>query len=434
MRTSPRATSEWRARPGISALLRILVVLGPVAVSVAASYVVATQLVPRPDGGGQLVGWWVALTALATVVAVVAERVTRRVLPLSALFRLTLVFPDHAPKRYRVALRTGTSRQLARRLAIAKREGLGDTPQEAAEHLVELLAALNAHDRITRGHCERVRAYTDLIATELKLSKDDTSRLHWAGMIHDIGKLEVPAEILNKPGALTADEYEIVKVTPPRAPAWPHPSPAGSASGRTRSTSTTSAGTARATRVASPVSRSAWPDASSRSPTCSTSSPRPGRTRSRARPSRLAVSWRGARARSSIRPSSVPSSTSRSAGCACSSDRCRGWRTCPCSGACRWLRPVPPSPRWPAWPWCSSRSVAGNHPQPQTVSTDRPAAVAAPIDRPASVPISDPDPGPAPAPAPASPRPRTPAAPALPRRCCRRPPRRPHPPRRRRPR
>ena len=64
-------------------------------------------------------------------------------------------------------------------------------PADAAAHIISLLASLAAHDRRTRGHCERVRAYNDLLAEELGLSESDRDRLRWAALIHDIGKLKV---------------------------------------------------------------------------------------------------------------------------------------------------------------------------------------------------------------------------------------------------
>ena len=77
-----------------------------------------------------------------------------------------------------------------------------------------LVGALNSHDRLTRGHSERVRAYTKMIAEELKLEPDEIDLLHWAGLLHDIGKLEVPAEILNKPSQPTEEEWEILRTHP----------------------------------------------------------------------------------------------------------------------------------------------------------------------------------------------------------------------------
>ena len=95
-----------------------------------------------------------------------------------------------------------------------KRRGLSDDASAAAEELLELIAALSAHDRLTRGHAERVRAYSRMIGEELHLSDDDLNKLHWGGLLHDVGKLFVPTEILNKPGELTDEEFEIMKGHP----------------------------------------------------------------------------------------------------------------------------------------------------------------------------------------------------------------------------
>ena len=169
----------------------------------------------RPDHWYGVVGWWLGLTLVSTVVLAATERVMRKVLPLVALFNLSLVFPDHAPSRFKVAMRTNTLRQLQRSLEAGE---LDQTDfQEAAERLVALAGALNAHDRMTRGHTERVRAYTLMIGEELHLPKADLDRLHWAGLVHDIGKLEVPPSILNKPGRPDEEEWEILQQHPAAA-------------------------------------------------------------------------------------------------------------------------------------------------------------------------------------------------------------------------
>ena len=137
-----------------------------------------------------------------------------RFLPLVALFRLSLVFPDHAPSRFKVAMRTNTLRQLQRSLADGETLQGPEGFQGAAEKLVALASALNAHDRMTRGHTERVRAYTLMIGQELGLPQHDLDKLHWAGMVHDIGKLEVPPEILNKAGRPSEEEWQTLKRHP----------------------------------------------------------------------------------------------------------------------------------------------------------------------------------------------------------------------------
>jgi putative nucleotidyltransferase with HDIG domain len=204
----------WRTRPVLSVALTLVTVVVPVAASVIATRF-AADIVPRPRHGAWVViGWWAMMLAVASVVVFGIERVTRRLAPLAALMKLTLVFPDRAPSRFSVALRSGTVKQLHDRYETIKRDGLGATPAEAARTVVELIGALNAHDHVTRGHCERVRAYTAMIAEELKLPAVDVDRLRWAGLLHDLGKLDVPSEILNKKGKLDEAEWEIVKTHP----------------------------------------------------------------------------------------------------------------------------------------------------------------------------------------------------------------------------
>ena len=77
-----------------------------------------------------------------------------------------------------------------------------------------MAASLSAHDRKTRGHTERVRALTDFIADELQLPDADRDRLRWSALLHDIGKLAVHADILNKEGPLTDEEWELIRRHP----------------------------------------------------------------------------------------------------------------------------------------------------------------------------------------------------------------------------
>ena len=115
------ARPAWRARPRLATAIRLLALCGPVAISVAVVFLAARTAGP-PDGSrASYVAWWVALSGAATVSLVAAGRLSRRLLPLAALMRLSLVFPDSAPSRFRTALRTGTVATLEERLTATRR-------------------------------------------------------------------------------------------------------------------------------------------------------------------------------------------------------------------------------------------------------------------------------------------------------------------------
>jgi putative nucleotidyltransferase with HDIG domain len=214
MKTAPpRITDDrWQPRPVLAAALRLVSVLVPAAVGAASAYAFAAA-VPLP-GGVARAGWVVVLVTISTIATALAERVGRRSLPLAVLFRLSLVFPDRAPSRFVVVRGAGNVRLLERRIRDAREHGLDPEPARAAEQILGLVAALSAHDRKTRGHSERVRAFTDLLAAELRLPEEDRDRLRWAALLHDIGKLHVPSRVLNKPGRPEPREWERLQEHP----------------------------------------------------------------------------------------------------------------------------------------------------------------------------------------------------------------------------
>ena len=69
-------------------------------------------------------------------------------------------------------------------------------------------------DPYTAGHMDRVAEISALIATRLGLDSDKIQGLHLAALVHDIGKVAVPAGILNKPGSLSEAEFSIIKAHP----------------------------------------------------------------------------------------------------------------------------------------------------------------------------------------------------------------------------
>ena len=84
--------------------------------------------------------------------------------------------------------------------------------RDSAEAVVFALArAVEAKSPFTHGHSERVTVLVMALADRLNVSDADRDLLRKGALLHDIGKLSVPDAILNKPGKLTAEEYEVVK-------------------------------------------------------------------------------------------------------------------------------------------------------------------------------------------------------------------------------
>lgn len=94
-------------------------------------------------------------------------------------------------------------------------------PADASAHASHLLASLmtmawavEARDPYTGGHLWRVSRYARLLADQLGYDEADAARVSVGGFLHDLGKIAVPDAILRKTGALTDDEYAIIKTHP----------------------------------------------------------------------------------------------------------------------------------------------------------------------------------------------------------------------------
>lgn len=196
------------SRPVLAAALRVAIVLVPAVVSLAAVAAVA-WLVRPPSADAPAVARLLGLLLLGVVVAILVERVARRLLPLVVLLKMAMLFPDRAPSRLRTARRACNVTA-----ASALRPQQGDDAKAVADRVIALLAALASHDRRTRGHAHRVHVLAELLARELGLARADRDKLRWAALLHDIGKLEVPASVLNKPASLDDAEWAAMRSHP----------------------------------------------------------------------------------------------------------------------------------------------------------------------------------------------------------------------------
>jgi HD-GYP domain-containing protein (c-di-GMP phosphodiesterase class II) len=191
--------------------LKLLVFLLPI-ISAVLAVRCFVAVVPAPSGRLAFWVWMATLVSVSFAVAMAMQRALRRVAPLTVLLKMSLVVPDEAPARFGLALRTGTARSLRR--SVDDADELRSDEQVYAEHLLASMGALSRHDRMTTGHSERVRAYAVMLGEEIGLSTAELDKLNWAALVHDIGKLEVPAEILNKPGRPTNDEWAVLRTHP----------------------------------------------------------------------------------------------------------------------------------------------------------------------------------------------------------------------------
>ncbi|HEV8421262.1 MAG TPA: HD domain-containing phosphohydrolase [Actinomycetota bacterium] len=204
---------RWRARPVLAGVLRVFIFFVPIAVALAVSTLIRPHL-PAGRTWAEQAWWWGLVLLVSVAVALIVERLGRRILPLVMLFKLSMLFPNQAPSRFAVARQAGSVRGLETRLAALEAgRGKGEETSSAAT-ILALATALQSHDRQTRGHAERVRVFTDLVGEELKLAREDRYHLRWAALLHDIGKLRVAPRILNKPGKLDDGEWAIIRGHP----------------------------------------------------------------------------------------------------------------------------------------------------------------------------------------------------------------------------
>ncbi len=107
-------------------------------------------------------------------------------------------------------------RQLANQVAIALANAslLEDLDALSSGALTALARTIDANSPWTAGHSERVTHVSLMLGERLGLSAGDLDTLYRGGLLHDIGKIAIPAAILNKPGKLTDEEFAVVRQHP----------------------------------------------------------------------------------------------------------------------------------------------------------------------------------------------------------------------------
>ena len=97
-------------------------------------------------------------------------------------------------------------------LAVLIRSNRKQEEFERLSHVVEALAAaIDAKDTYTNGHSGRVAEYAREIGKRYGYSKQEQNEIYMMGLLHDVGKIGISDSVINKPGKLTPEEYEIIK-------------------------------------------------------------------------------------------------------------------------------------------------------------------------------------------------------------------------------
>jgi len=74
-----------------------------------------------------------------------------------------------------------------------------------------LTSTIEVKDEYTKGHSDRVARYSVEIASKLGMDDQELEAMYYAALMHDIGKIGIPVELINKPGKLTEEEYAQIK-------------------------------------------------------------------------------------------------------------------------------------------------------------------------------------------------------------------------------
>ena len=102
---------------------------------------------------------------------------------------------------------------------VTRQTKLAERRQEEAEQLFEemimaLAQAIDAKDHYTHGHSQRVAEYSAQLSLLLGDDPQQVRLIYYMGLLHDIGKIGIPVKIINKPGRLTDEEYDVIKYHP----------------------------------------------------------------------------------------------------------------------------------------------------------------------------------------------------------------------------
>ena len=129
------------------------------------------------------------------------------------IFIIVLMLDDHRKKK---ALKEFNA-MLGEKVEEQTREITSQKEQQAellGRTVLALARTVDAKDRYTSGHSTRVAMYSRMLAQRMGKSPEEQEEIYRAGLLHDVGKIRVPEDIINKTGKLSPEQYETMKLHP----------------------------------------------------------------------------------------------------------------------------------------------------------------------------------------------------------------------------
>jgi HD-GYP domain-containing protein (c-di-GMP phosphodiesterase class II) len=169
----------------------------------------------------QRAAWWLAIGAIVLSLAISVLAARRITTPLQTLTESSrAIATGDFSKRVTLKSRTeiGELANTFNHMTEDLERFVHDLKRAAEENRqlflssIQMLAgAVDEKDPYTKGHSDRVTRYSLVIANELALNSDEIERIRISAQLHDVGKIGIEDRILKKPGALTPEEYEVMK-------------------------------------------------------------------------------------------------------------------------------------------------------------------------------------------------------------------------------
>ncbi len=206
------AQKEGDGSRSAALILRSALFVIPAAAGFAIAYSILTLMGPYQTTFEHIV-WFVIAVIISWVTSIFLADVLRVVASKTSIYRRANNFHTEVEELFGSSMREGNTKAVKK---VALQRG---HDAEFIDQVLLLLEQLGRHESLTRGHSERVRAYASLIGKEIGLSDSEMESLNWTALLHDIGKLDVPAWLLTTQEPPTPDEWEVLKRHPEAAKA-----------------------------------------------------------------------------------------------------------------------------------------------------------------------------------------------------------------------